>query len=104
MPVYMVERILPGATVESLEALRTASQRACAASTQTGKPVRYVRSTFTPGESRCRCLFEAPNVDLVRGVNEAAQLPYSRIILALDLESSPGPPAPTVHTTEGSVT
>src|SRR5437588_8318515 len=104
MPVYMVERILPGITVESLEALRTASQRACAASTQTGKQVRYIRSTFTPGESRCRCLFESPNVDLVREVNEAAQLPYSRIILALDLESSPGPSAPAIHTTEGSVT
>ena len=104
MPVYMVERILPGVTVESLEALRTASQRACAASTQTGKPVRYVRSTFTPGESRCRCLFEAPNVDLVREVNEAAQLPYSRIILALDLESTSGPSTPATHTTEGNVT
>ena len=104
MPVYMVERILPGVTVESLEALRTASQRACAASTQTGKPVRYVRSTFTPGESRCRCLFEASTVDLVREVNEAAQLPYSRIILALDLESTSKPSTPAKHTTEGNVT
>jgi Protein of unknown function (DUF4242) len=90
MPVYMVERVLPGATVQSVEMLQTVADRACRAFTQNGKPVRYLRSTFTPGESRCRCLFEAPNADLVRELNEAAQLPYSRIILALDLESSSG--------------
>jgi hypothetical protein len=50
-----------------------------------GKPVRYLRSTFTPGESRCRCLFEAPNSELVQAVNEAAQIPYNRIMLAVDL-------------------
>lgn len=69
-----------------------------------GQPVRSLRSTLTPGESRCRCLFEAPNVDLVREVNEAAQLPYSRIILALDLESTSGPSTPATRTTEGKVT
>jgi hypothetical protein len=88
MPVYMVERVLPGITLESLEALRAAAEGACSAFTQSGRPVRYLRSTVTPGESRCRCLFEAAHADLVREVNDAAQLPYSRVILALDLESS----------------
>jgi hypothetical protein len=85
MPVYMVERVLPGATMASVEAIRRAAEEACGAFAAEGKPVRYVRSTFTPGESRCRCLFEAPNVDLVRSVNEAAQVPYSRIVLAVEL-------------------
>lgn len=92
MPVYMVERVLAGITLESLEALRTAAERSCSAFGQRGKPVTYLRSTFTPGESRCRCLFEAADADVVREVNDAAQLPYSRIILALDLESTPGAP------------
>jgi Protein of unknown function (DUF4242) len=82
----MIERVLPGATVHSIEVLRAAADGACRDFTQNGKPVRYLRSTFTPGESRCRCLFEAPNADLVRELNEAAQLPYSRVIMALDLE------------------
>ncbi len=85
MPIYMVERILPGGTLESLAALRRAAAEACRASTAAGRPIRYLRSTVTPGESRCRCLFEAPDGDLVRAVNEAAQFPYSRIVLALDL-------------------
>lgn len=87
MPIYMVERILPGATLESLAALRQAARDVCRASTAAGKPVRYLRSTVTPGESRCRCLFEAADGDLVRAVNDAAQFPYNRIIMALDFDS-----------------
>jgi hypothetical protein len=87
MPVYMVERVLPGISMESIEALRTAAERACSDFARSGKQVRYLRSTLTPGESRCRCLFEAPQADLVRELNDAASLPYSRIILALDLDS-----------------
>src|SRR5689334_8536765 len=68
MPTYMVERILPGGTLESLAALRQAAAEACRTSTATGQPIRYLRSTVTPGESRCRCLFEALDGDLVRAV------------------------------------
>jgi hypothetical protein len=80
----MVERILPGATMASIEAMRQATGAACRAFATEGKTVRYLRSTFTPGDPRCHCLFEAPNADLVRAVNEAAQIPYSRIVLAID--------------------
>jgi len=86
MPTYMVERILPGATMESVEALRQATGATCRAFATEGRPVRYLRSIFTPGDSRCRCLFEAPCADLVRELNESAQIPYSRIVLALELE------------------
>lgn len=92
MPVYMVERVLPGITLESLDVLRTAAGHSCSAFVQRGQPVQYLRSTFTPSESRCCCLFEAADADLVRQVNDAAQLPYRRIILALDLDSAPGFP------------
>ena len=54
-------------------------------STTAGNPVRYVRSTFVPGEARCMCLFEAGSAAAVRDVNEAAGLPFTRIVEALDL-------------------
>lgn len=92
MPIYMVERVLPGATVESVEAMQRAVGKACRTSTVAGRSIRHLRSTFTPGESRCRCLFEAPDSDLVREVNDAADLPYSRIILAVEVDVS-GPSA-----------
>ena len=85
MSAYLVERIVPGATLESVEAIQRATEEACRAFSAAGRPVRYLRSTFTPGESRCRCLFEAPSSELVQAVNEAAQIPYNRIILAVDL-------------------
>lgn len=85
MAVYMVERDLKGITMDQLAA---AQKRAIETGTQLtakGKNVRYIRSTFVPGESRCMCLFEASNPDLVKELNTTAQIPFSRIVEALDL-------------------
>jgi hypothetical protein len=46
--------------------------------TADGKAVRYIRTTFVPGEAHCMCLFEAANPELVKEVNDAAQIPYTR--------------------------
>lgn len=53
-----------------------------------GKNVRYIRSTFVPGEARCMCLFEATGIDLVKELNEQAGIPFTRIVEALDLTPS----------------
>jgi Nickel responsive protein SCO4226-like len=69
MTVYMVERDLKGITMEQLAA---AQRRAIDTSTDfstRGKPVRYIRSTFVPGEERSMCLFEASNPDLPDGLS-----------------------------------
>jgi hypothetical protein len=50
-----------------------------------GKAVRYIRTTFVPGEAHCMCLFDAANPELVKEVNDAAQIPYTKVIEALDL-------------------
>jgi hypothetical protein len=85
MAVYMVERDLPGITMEGLagaqQAAITTSQRFSA----DGRPVRYIRSTFVPQEGRCMCLFEASDQQLVREVNDTAGLPYTRVVEAQDL-------------------
>lgn len=85
MPVYMVDRDLPGITMDALAA---AQQRAIAtadAFRQKGRDVRYIRSTFIPGEAHCMCLFEAPEAGVVKEVNDEAQIPYTRVTEALDL-------------------
>jgi hypothetical protein len=53
--------------------------------TAQGREVRYIRSTFVPGENKCMCLFEAPNSEHVREANERAQIPFTRIVAAEDL-------------------
>jgi hypothetical protein len=40
-----------------------------------------------PGEARCLCLFEATDEAAVAALNERAQLPFTRIVEALDLPS-----------------
>lgn len=85
MPVYMVERNLPGVEMTQLAAAQKAAIETSNQFTASGKDVRYIRTTFVPGEAHCMCLFEADNADVVRAVNEAAQIPFTRIVEALDL-------------------
>ena len=85
MSVFMVERHLPGITPEQLGGAQQAAISASHRFTASGKPVRYIRSTFVPDEAVCFCLFEASMREHVREVNDAASLPYRRIVEALDL-------------------
>ena len=85
MAVYMVERELPGVTMDQLAAAQKAAIETSNYFTANGKGIRYIRTTFVPNEAHCMCLFEADNADLVRAVNEAAQIPFTRIVEDLDL-------------------
>jgi hypothetical protein len=85
MSVYMVDRELPGIEMEQLAAAQKAAIETSQRFTDEGKPVRYIRTTFVPGEAHCMCLFEADNADHVREVNETAKIPFTRIVEALDL-------------------
>lgn len=85
MSVYMVERDLKGISMEDLGGAQKAAIETSKSFTSEGKPVRYIRSTFLPGEGACMCLFEADDKALVQQVNEEAKLPFTRIVEALDL-------------------
>jgi muconolactone delta-isomerase len=85
MSVYLVERDLPGVTMEQLAAAQKRAIQVGIELTAQGKEVRYIRSTFVPGEHKCMCLFEAPNSENVREANERAEIPFTRIVRAEDL-------------------
>jgi muconolactone delta-isomerase len=85
MPIYMADRKLPGITMDQLGAAQKAAIDTSKKFSAQGKKVRYIRSTFIPGESHCMCLFEADNAELVKQVNDTAKLPYTRIVEAKDL-------------------
>jgi hypothetical protein len=85
MAVYMVERNLPGIQMDQLAAAQKVAIATGVDMSAKGKPVRYIRTTFVPGESRCMCLFEAQDATLVKELNETAKIPYTRIVEALDL-------------------
>ena len=75
----MVERHLPGFTEAQLPAAAAAAKSSSAEMTQEGTPIRYLRSTFVPGEDKCYCLFEGPSQEAVTEAQERAGLPYERI-------------------------
>ena len=85
MTIYMVERDLRGIAMEQLAAAQEAAIAEAKASTERGTDVRYVRSLFTPEDGCCRCLFEAESAEAARAVNDAAKLPYGRIVPAMDI-------------------
>jgi hypothetical protein len=88
--VYMVERSLPGISNEQLAGAQQVAIRTADQFSRQGTPVRYLRSTFVPAESRCLCLFEAASGEIVRQVNEAAGLPFTTIVEALHLPRPEG--------------
>jgi len=85
MPIYMVDRDLPGIKMDQLAAAQKAAIETSDRFTAEGKPVRYIRTTFVPGEAHCMCLFEAGNPELVEEVNRTAQITFTRVIESLDL-------------------
>ena len=87
MAQYMVERHLPGITEEQLAAAAGAAKKTTAEMARAGTPVRYLRSTFVPGENKCYCLFEGPDEKAVCEANDRAALPYDRVVEAKLLAS-----------------
>jgi hypothetical protein len=85
MTVYMVDRDLPGITLDALGAAQSKAIATAEEFQQKGRDIRYIRSTFVPGESHCMCLFEATSAEDVVELNDEAGIPYTRVTEALDL-------------------
>jgi len=88
MNIYIADRNLPGVTLEQLAAAQKAAIETSQRFTEEGKPVRYVRTAWVPSEAHVMCMFEAPDAQLVRDVNEVAGIPFIRIVEAMDLTPS----------------
>ena len=86
MTTYMVERNLPGITMEQLAGAQQAAIETARQFTHDGKPVSYLRSIYVPGDCRCMCLFEADSADDVAAVNTTAGIPFDTVTEAMSLE------------------
>ncbi len=85
MSVFMVDRDLPGITLEQLADAQKAAIETSRRFTEEGRPVRYIRTMYVPGEAHCMCLFEAGDACDVQDVNDEAGIPYTRVVEAMDL-------------------
>ena len=79
VPTYVVDRSLPGLTPKHLRGMQNALAEASRRLSASGSPVSYRGTTFLPARFRCLCLFEAYSLDVVRTVNEIAQVPFVAI-------------------------
>ena len=87
MAKYMVERHLPGIKPDELTAAAARAKATTAEMTAEGTPVRYLRSTFVPGEDKCYCLFEGPSEEAVIEANRRAEIPLERVVEAMHIAS-----------------
>lgn len=85
MQVYMVERTLKHISMDELSGAQAAAIDKAVEMTTSGEAIRYLRSTFVPGEGRCMCLFEANSENAVKRLNDKIQVPYDKVTSALDL-------------------
>jgi hypothetical protein len=87
MPMYLVESYGANRDAE----LADARERALRAA-ELGTEVRYVRTTFLPGDETVLHVFEAASVDDLRRAAGLAQLPHERIVEAVEARDERGEP------------
>ena len=85
MPLFVVERELPGITPDALQGAAIRAKSCCAEMTAEGQPVNWVRSFFTPETSSTRCYFEAASRQAVEEVNQRARIPFTRVTEVLEM-------------------
>ncbi len=77
MPVFMVERFLPGMSPDDVRA-QARRERELAG-------LRHLRTTYLSDDELCFVVFEAPSLAAVRLANEQVGMPYERITEAIDV-------------------
>ncbi|WP_455375562.1 DUF4242 domain-containing protein [Kaarinaea lacus] len=79
MACYVVTRHLPGITPEALTSAGLRAKTCSVEMTDEGTPVKWLRSFFIPEKEQTHCYFEADNRDVVKEVNERANIPFNEI-------------------------
>ena len=90
MPLYLVEVYVPRSAADEARAAGHRARAAAEALARDGIAIRYVRTTFLPGDETCFHVFEAPSPDVVTQVATRADLGRSRVIEVVDASDQNG--------------
>ena len=88
---FMVERYAPDRHLQDVRSIEPEFQRASAAVSRTGRPVRYLGSIVITAEETVFSVFEADDAETVAEVNERVGLPFDRVVPVVELRESEGP-------------
>jgi hypothetical protein len=83
VPTYLVERYWPGVTSELLLEALDRGRRVMEQMSAEGTRVRDLSCILIPGEEVVFSVYEGPSADVVRQLNERADIPTSRIVEAI---------------------
>lgn len=87
VPVYLVERYLPGLSVETTRGWQARLTQVAAEIGGDRTAVRYLGATVVPGDECCLCQFQACSLKDVAALNEQAGVPFARIVPAIAIGS-----------------
>ena len=79
MPSFLVESYASGSPAVLADARERARRAA-----QLGAEIRYLRTTFIPGDETLLHLFEAPSLEALDVAGRLAALPFERIVEAVE--------------------
>ena len=85
MPLFVVERDLPGVTPDALGSAGLRAKTCCNEMCEEGQSVRWVRSFFLPESSQTHCYFEGANAQVVEEANVRARIPFTRIVPVMEM-------------------
>jgi hypothetical protein len=88
--LFLVERYLQIADLNELAATVASAASVCDDRRRDGATLRYVHSTFVPGDETCFCVFEAESAHDVNVLNVDIDFRIDRISPAVSLHTAPG--------------
>lgn len=85
--LFLVERYLPVVDLDDLFASVSFAARVCDERRRVGATLRYLHSTYVPGDETCFCLFEAESAQDVNVLNADVGFRIDRISPAVSLDT-----------------
>ena len=82
--VFVTDRDVVDGTAAHIAAVHRALLAAARRIATPGEPLQYQRTIYLPSQQRCLSFFEAIDTDLIRAINDTAQLPDVQICEALE--------------------
>lgn len=80
MPRFLVERYLPGTSLDDLEAAVRRTARVLEVPGKAAPMVRHLSCTFIPSEESALCVFEGPSQESVEESNRRAGFHFDHVI------------------------